>query len=114
VKVEAAAVSFKENKHLKPKEYFQHTLGITLGRGPVEDIELWFSPAQAHYIKTQYLHHTQKTISENENGLTISLKLIPNPELTQLLLSYGAEVKVLKPVELKESVRKIYEKAVKG
>lgn len=111
-KVENATVPFKENKFLKPKEYFLHTLGITLGKGPVEEIELWFSPAQAPYIKTQHLHHTQKTIREDENGLVISLKLIPNPELTQLLLSYGAEVKVLQPEKLKEGIEKIWGRAV--
>jgi predicted DNA-binding transcriptional regulator YafY len=111
-KVEDANISFKENKHLKPKEYFQHTLGITLGKGPVEEIELWFSPAQAPYIKTQHLHHTQKTMSEDEKGLVISLKLIPNHELTQLLLSYGAEVKVLMPEKLKEDIEKIWRRAV--
>jgi predicted DNA-binding transcriptional regulator YafY len=112
VKVENALISFKENKHLKPKEYFQHTLGITLGKGPVEEIELWFSPLQAPYIKTQHLHHTQKTVSEDKNGLVISLKLIPNPELTQLLLSYGADVKVLKPNSLKEDISIIWKRAM--
>ena len=111
VRVTTAAISFKENKTLKPKEYFQHTLGITLGSGPVEEIELWFSPVQAPYLKTQYVHHTQKIISDDETGLVISLKLIPNPELTQLILSYGAEVKVLKPETLKEVILPIWDKA---
>jgi predicted DNA-binding transcriptional regulator YafY len=111
VRVAPAGIAFKENKTLKPKEYFQHTLGITLGIGPVEEIELWFSLAQAPYIKTQHLHHTQKTVREDESGLVISLKLIPNPELTQLILSYGAEVKVLKPGTLKERIQQIWENA---
>lgn len=110
-KAEAAPVTFIENKTLKPKEYFQHTLGVTLGKGPVEEIELWFSPTMAPYIKTQHLHHTQKTVSEEETGLVITLKLIPNPELTQLILSYGADVKVQKPQSLmnkiKEESRKV-------
>jgi predicted DNA-binding transcriptional regulator YafY len=112
VKAEGANVAFKENKTLKPKEYFQHTLGITLGKGPVEEIELWFSRAQAPYIKTQHLHHTQKTVREDENGLVISLRLIPNPELTQLILSYGPEVKVLKPLSLKENIGKTWKRVL--
>jgi predicted DNA-binding transcriptional regulator YafY len=105
IKLKEANTAFKENKKLKPKEYFKHTLGITLGKGPVEDIELWFSPTMAPYIKTQHLHHTQKTIHEDKHGLTINLKLIPNPELLQLLLSYCGNVKVLAPVSLKEKYR---------
>lgn len=112
VKIETADLPFKENKTLKPRQYFEHTLGITLGKGPVEEIELWFSPSMAPYIKTQHLHHTQKTVSEDEKGLVISLRLIPNPELTQLILSYGAEIDVLKPEGLKEQIKKIWGKAV--
>ena len=112
-KIEPAHVAFRENKTLRPKEYFKHTLGITLGQGPIEEIELWFSPFQAPYIKTQHLHHTQKTLREDENGLVISLKLIPNPELTQLILSYGADVKVLKPTTLQEGIKEIWERAIK-
>lgn len=77
-----------------------NNLGITLGKGPVEEIELWFSKTMAPYIKTQHLHHTQKTVHEDETGLIITLKLIPNPVLTQLILSYGAEITVLKPKAL--------------
>jgi len=107
-----ADIPFKENKKLKPKEYFHHTLGITVGRGPVEDIELWFSPALAPYIKTQHLHHSQKTVSDDESGLVISLRLIPNPELTQLLLSYGSDVKVLKSERLKMEIESVWKKCV--
>lgn len=113
VRVTPAGIAFKENKTLRPKEYFQHTLGITLGSGAVEEIELWFSRAQAPYVQTQHLHHSQKTVREDEHGLIISLKLIPNPELTQLVLSYGAEVKVIKPESLKEVIQQIWEKAAK-
>ena len=112
-KTEPAAVVFKQNKTLKPAEYFQHTLGITLGKGPVEEIELWFSPAQAPYIKTQHVHHTQKTVKEDATGLVITVQLIPNPELIQLLMGYGAEVKVLRPRALQQAIVRVLEKAMK-
>jgi predicted DNA-binding transcriptional regulator YafY len=112
VKIATTTVDFKENKTLKPKQYFEHTLGITLGNGPVEEIELWFSPIMAPYIKTQHLHHSQKTVSDDEKGLVISLKLIANPELTQLILSYGAEVRVVKPMSLEVIIREIWKSAI--
>jgi predicted DNA-binding transcriptional regulator YafY len=43
----------------------------------------------------------------------IGLKLIPNPELTQLILSYGADVKVLRPVALQECIKEIWQRAIK-
>ena len=55
-------------------------------------------------------------VREDENGLGINLRLIPNPELVQLILSYGGDVKVLKPeslqVKIKQAMelgRKLYE-----
>ena len=110
IKLKDANVTFKENKALKAKEYFQHTIGITVGKGEVETIVLWFSPAMAPYIKTQHLHHTQKTVRDDHDGLEISLRLIPNPELLQLLLSYCGNVKVLKPESLREKFREMIEK----
>lgn len=111
-KVEAAHVAFRENEGLKPKEYFEHTLGITLGPGPVEDIELWFSPTVAPYLTTQHVHHTQRTLREDDEGLVIGLRLIPNPELQQLILSYGADVRVLKPLTLKKQIEGVWQKCV--
>lgn len=106
-KIEQLTSVFKENKTIKQKQqhYFKHTLGVTIGKGPVELIELEFSPTLAPYIKTQHIHHTQRTIHDDANGLTISLKLIPNPELLQLILSYGADVKVIGPLTLKQHVK---------
>jgi predicted DNA-binding transcriptional regulator YafY len=110
-KITPATVNFRENKTLKPKEYFQHTLGVTLGTGPVEDIELWFSPVMAPYLKTQHVHHSQKTVRDDARGLVIALRLIPNPELTQLILGYGPDAAVLKPVHLKNEIERLWQKA---
>jgi predicted DNA-binding transcriptional regulator YafY len=52
-------------------------------------------------------------VREDETGLVIGLKLIPNPELTQLILSYGADVKVLRPVALQECIKEIWQRAIK-
>jgi predicted DNA-binding transcriptional regulator YafY len=113
-KIVASPVMFKENKTLRPKEYFRHTLGVTLGTGPIEDIELQFSKLIAPYLKTQHVHHSQKTVREDKDGLVIALKLIPNPELTQLILSYGPDVKVLKPEGLRKQIEGLWMRAAGG
>jgi hypothetical protein len=55
----------------------------------------------------------RRCISNGDSfGLVISLKLISNPELLQLLLNYGVEVQVLRLVELGEKMKTIYRKAM--
>jgi predicted DNA-binding transcriptional regulator YafY len=74
-------IQFREDNAPDDKEYFQHTIGITKGQGPVEEIQLAFTPEQGHYIKTLHLHHTQKMVSDDEKGVVITLQLIQNYEL---------------------------------
>jgi predicted DNA-binding transcriptional regulator YafY len=104
-------VPYKPYKGKDLLHYFEHTIGVTLGDGAAEEIVLWFSPLMAPYIKTQHLHPTQTTLRDDAKGLTIALKLIPNPELTQLILGYGADVRVMKPLSLKEKIAGIWKAA---
>lgn len=114
VSVTDTTLPFQENKELNPEKYFQHTLGVTTGQGPLEDIHLHFSPVMAPYIKTQYLHSTQHILSEDETGLTISLQLIVNPELMQELLRYCPHVTILKPASLKEKYILLLQEGIKN
>lgn len=112
-KIEPASVTFKENKKPNPDAYFNHTIGITLGKGDPQEVRLHFTPLQANYIKTQYLHHTQETVQDDKDGLLITLQLIPNYELLQVLLSFGPEVEVLKPLKLREQMIEMIGKMVR-
>ena len=68
-----------------------------------EEIHLLFSKRQAPYIITKPIHETQKHY-ELEDGLLVKIKVIPNFELEQLILSFGEGVKVLLPVHLIEKI----------
>jgi len=68
-----------------------------------EEIHLLFSKRQAPYIITKPIHETQKHY-ELEDGLLVKIKVIPNFDLEQLILSFGEGVKVLLPVHLKEKI----------
>ena len=69
------------------------------------------SAKRAPYVKTKPIHHSQKVISDDENGLNIELTLIPNRELVAQILSFGDDVKVLEPEELRKEVSEYLEKA---
>jgi predicted DNA-binding transcriptional regulator YafY len=109
--IEGATVPYRPNKTIDLDKYFEHTLGITIAKGPVQDVRLWFSPAQAPYIKTRHIHNSLKIVSDAEDGLVVSLALIPNYELMQEILSYGPEVKVLGPESLRDSIKEMLKKA---
>ncbi|MFM9837596.1 MAG: helix-turn-helix transcriptional regulator [Cyclobacteriaceae bacterium] len=106
-------IDFKPYKGIAVQKYFDHTLGVTINPNGIKEIRLWFSVAQGHYLKTQPLHATQQTISDDDNGLVVSLQLIPNYELLQTLLAFGAEVKVLEPSSLQQQIKEMIHKSLK-
>jgi predicted DNA-binding transcriptional regulator YafY len=79
--------------------YFSDIVGVTRLAGELEKIELLFSPQRAKYVLTKPLHESQWH-QLREDGLFVRLKLVPNPELEQLILSFGEDVKVLQPESL--------------
>ena len=94
-------------------EYFEDIIGVTKPAGKqVEKVKLWFSPAQAPYIHTKPLHGTQKE-KWDESGLTVTIEVIPNVELEQLILRYGENCKVIEPEELKLKMRERLNDALK-
>jgi len=92
------------NLEIDFKEYFDDVIGVTrnLNDEPVE-IKLRFSLNRAPYILTKPLHGSQKT-KQDENGLTVTIEVIPNRELIAHILSYGDDVTVISPESLREEV----------
>ena len=84
-------------------DYFSDIIGVTRFDGALEEVQLLFDPKRAKYVQTKPLHESQKE-SITEEGLLVRLQLVPNPELEQVILSFGEEVKVLKPLKLKERI----------
>lgn len=86
------------------ENYFTSTIGISLPNTQSEEIVLQFHPAQTNYLKSQPLHHSQKIIKENKQGLHITLNLVINYELKAMILGFGNQVKVLKPKSLQTEI----------
>ena len=87
------------------EKYFQNVYGITEGAGAAETVLLSFTPTQGKYIQSQPLHHSQKVIKETKTECRISLDVMINHELVSQLLSYGAQVRVLKPASLVQKIK---------
>jgi predicted DNA-binding transcriptional regulator YafY len=82
------------------KAYFDATIGISLTDKGAEKIELKFMPAQANYLKSQPLHHSQKILADDAKEFRISLDVVINYEFTEKVKGYGASVQVIKPASL--------------
>ncbi|MBV6640759.1 MAG: WYL domain-containing protein, partial [Cyclobacteriaceae bacterium] len=75
-------------------------------------ITLWFSASQSPYIKTKPLHGTQRQRFNEDGSSEVTIEVIPNFELQQVILSYGEHCRMLGPDSLKAVVRERIEKMV--
>jgi len=78
-----------------------------------QDIILSFDPFQGKYIKTLPLHDTQQVLVDNDDEVQIKLKLCVTHDLIMELLSFGDNMKVLKPDKLITEIKTAHEKAYK-
>jgi predicted DNA-binding transcriptional regulator YafY len=88
-----------------PLEYFEFSTGITAFKGEPELIEIKADVISAKYILSQPFHHTQKLISETSDYCIFELKVFVSEELIRSILSFGGEIEVLSPVNLRSILK---------
>lgn len=100
-------LKYKETDFDWDDDYFYDIIGVTrIQNIEVQEIFLQFSSELAPYIQTKPIHPTQTRPKFLENGeMVISIKVIPNYELEQLILSYGERVKVITPDFIREKIQ---------
>ncbi|WP_165779325.1 helix-turn-helix transcriptional regulator [Brumimicrobium salinarum] len=110
MKFEAVGVDYIQNE-TDWIDYFDEIIGVTRPYNKeLEVVKLLFTPDQAPYVQTKPLHGLQRN-KLTDDGLLVTLELIPNYELERLILSYGSTVKVIEPKELKEKIELELKKA---
>jgi predicted DNA-binding transcriptional regulator YafY len=103
--LEVKPETFIWDKKLNPAEKFDQTIGLMYDRETPQEIILSFTHIQGKYIKSLPWHHSQKVLIDTKEELRISLMIIPNYELLQLILKHGNQVKVIEPQWLVEDVQ---------
>ena len=88
-----------------PKEYFEYSTGITAYKGEPELIEIKADSISAKYILSQPFHHSQKLISEYNEYSIFQLKVFISEELIRSFLSFGGEIEVLTPANLRSIIK---------
>lgn len=84
-------------------EYFDDLIGVTNSDEPAERIVLEFAPSRFPYVVSKPLHPSQRIIDKDKCQISIEVK--PTKELYQHLLSFGADVQVLSPESVKQTMQ---------
>ena len=99
---------FNFPKNFDVTEHYRYCFGIISPNGhQPELIILSFNSFQGKYIKSLPLHESQQILIDNEDELRIQLKLFITHDFFMELLSYGQNLKVIKPQSLINDLKAI-------
>lgn len=81
-------------------EYFKYSFGITVTEDEPLEIILSFTTLQGKYLKALKIHHTQKTLIDNEDEYRVSVIVKPTWEFYEKILGYGDSVRIISPMNI--------------
>ncbi|NMH88951.1 WYL domain-containing protein [Flavivirga algicola] len=86
--------------------YYKHAIGVSVSPNlKPETVVLYVNHKHAPYVLTKPFHHSQKEVSRDNYGVTISLKVQLNFELEKEILGLGEGIKVIAPERLKRNIK---------
>ena len=85
------------------EEYVQDALMVMRGRRI--EVELLFSKTAARWVKDKLWHTSQEITLLKDGRLRMSLRVADTDELVGWILSFGSEVRVVRPESLSVKVR---------
>lgn len=94
---------FEIPKGFDAEEYFGNYFGVIIGEEP-EDVKIRVVPDQVKYFRTLPLHGSQRETVQEDGSSVFSYHIAPTFDFVQEILSHGADVEVLEPIELRESI----------
>lgn len=103
--LEITDVKFKMPAKFNPTEFFDFFYGIIAHENPeVETVKLKVSADQSNYLRSLPLHHSQKEIEKTEDYSIFKLRLCPEFDFQQEILSQTPEIEVLEPEWLRKEI----------
>ena len=90
-------------------DFFDQMIGVSVepNQEPI-DLKLKFSAKRIPYVITKPIHGASQRLDKTDpERRTIILNLLPNNEMYQAILSFGSDVEVLGPIEVKEKMKEI-------
>lgn len=106
VDMEELEEHFEIPKGFDAEEYFGNYFGVIIGEEP-EDVKIRVVPDQVKYFQTLPMHGSQRETAQEDGSSVFSYHIAPTLDFVQEILSHGADVEVLEPAELRESIADI-------
>lgn len=106
VDMEELEEHFEIPKGFDAEEYFGNYFGVIIGEEP-EDVKIRVVPDQVKYFRTLPMHGSQRETVQEDGSSVFCYHIAPTLDFVQEILSHGADVEVLEPAELRESVADI-------
>ncbi len=106
VDMEELEEHFEIPKGFDAEEYFGNYFGVIIEEEP-EDVKIRVVPDQVKYFRTLPLHGSQRETVQEDGSSVLSYHIAPTFDFVQEILSHGADVEVLEPAELRESIADI-------
>jgi predicted DNA-binding transcriptional regulator YafY len=103
--LETGEKKFAVDKNFSPDNFFKYSIGITELADKPQDVVLSFDPVPGKFLLTQPIHSSQIVISESSKEVQIGLHVLITQELVSFILSYGSQVRVLKPGRLVKEIQ---------
>ena len=112
VNLDTVNIPFIEDTIIEdPEDYFYYILGASLPKEATpQKVVLQFSQHRYPYAVAKPIHPTQRT---NDADRTITLEIIPNRELEAVILSFGKDIEVIEPQQLRESIASVITESYK-
>lgn len=85
------------------QEYVQGSFGIIYDQSPVRDIQLKVTPRVAKYLRDLPLHHSQQEL-QHDGYSVFCYRLRLTRDFVQEILSWGSDIQVIAPHELRVMV----------
>jgi len=104
-----------ENTTIDFSTYYNNVIGVTKSPNQREnEVVFWVEKANAPYVVTKPLHHTQKVLREDGMGTIFSIRVVMNFELERELLGFGSKLRVLGPRLLVKQIKEQLFKTLEG
>ncbi len=104
---------YHENDSFDPDTFYRDVVGVTVMQGMrPEKIVFRVNKKNAQYVITKPIHHSQKLISQDEDGATFELFIKINFELERIFLGYGNTLEIVSPLKLRRRIKGIFKEAL--